>query len=492
MPVCATCDQSLNEAEFSPAQLKNGSGRACCTPCLGAAAIAKEMAANPPPMEDMLSDALKMAMGVGEEPAAVLSCHVEEKPGIGRVLTAARDFQPGELVLREPPTLVWSAASAGTILAAFLEADPRVQADVLEQPTRPDADLGQIDNAAERATVAAARQQQREARTGLAQRIAEGYQGSARIVELCEALLAVADASAFAFGADRAGLFPLAALANHSCSPSCGHSTRVGGEMRFFASVPISRGDEVTISHLPALWATPRDERRRVRMLQHAVFCRCARCAAADGCRGLRCVGAACDGVAERADGAGGKWACGRCGEARTDGAMRPQLEAEAALLLRAGNCKRAAPAAGGAPAVDSAAPAADVLAVAIAVREALSPSHYLGPRLLCAALEPPPPPRTAASAACQALATLECASASCHERTCARAGVTKHEARAELVGEAATAVLACVAAGTADLVALAAIIGSRYLPWAMRQFGPDDIAVKAMRAALERVGPKA
>ena len=75
----------------------------------------------------------------------------------------------------------------------------------------------------------------------------------------------------------------------------------------------------------------------------------------------------------------------------------------------------------------------------------------------------------------------------------CARAGITQHPARPELVGKAATAVLSCVATKSKELLAIGAVIASRYLPWAMRQYGLEDQSVKTMQALLRlTAAPKA
>lgn len=171
---------------------------------------------------------------------------------------------------------------------------------------------------------------------------------------------------------------------------------------------------------------------------------------------------------------------------------MAAPLAKEAALLGRAAALREAAAASASATAAVQAAVAADVQAAIAEAREELSPSHYLGPTLLSllASLEPPQKPRTAASTAAHALATLECAAARCHSRSCARAGVTQHPACPELVGEAVTAALACASGGSADVVATAAVIACRYLPWAVRQFGAQDRSVKTMQAVLNKVTP--
>ena len=85
--------------------------------------------------------AAAMAMAQAEQ-GEQLMCRVEELPGRGRVLTAARDFEAGELVLRETPSLAWSTDEVEALFPSFLEAAPEVQKAVLEMAMPSiDADL---------------------------------------------------------------------------------------------------------------------------------------------------------------------------------------------------------------------------------------------------------------------------------------------------------------------------------------------------------------
>ena len=341
------------------------------------------------------------------------------------------------------------------------------------------------------------------------------------------------------------GLFHVAAIASHSCDPSCGWSTRVGGELRFFANRPIAAGEEITISTIPQLWSTPREERRRALLLRGKGFCRCARCALPDNLRGLPCVRDGCEGIAECCEEVGraadegtagregeageGIWRCCKCQSELTHAQMRPSLDAEANLVERVATLRRtksehpstttaatsptaATPAAPNSstsegPTSDGSAPsgvaasglgAADVHVAVASVRASLSPTHYLGPQLLSlltasheTPLDPPPTKVATAATAAHTLALLECAAARCHSNACARAGVTQHGARPELVTEAVTAVLACAAASSKEWTARGAVISSRYLPWAVRQFGADDLSVQTMQSLLQLVLPQ-
>ena len=208
---------------------------------------------------------------------AAASVRIEERPGLGRVMIAARDFAPGELVLRERPCLTWPRERADELVSSFLGASAAIQAAVLgmAQPAL-DADLSLIEDDEIRAAILAARTERASERRLNALSMAEDYQGL-RIVELIETLLLTADCNAHAFE-ERIALFPQAAMANHSCDPSCGHSTAVDGEMRYYASRAIRCGEEMTISYITKLWCTSRTERRRILLTEKLFFCRCPRC----------------------------------------------------------------------------------------------------------------------------------------------------------------------------------------------------------------------
>lgn len=477
MRTCSECGERVAKSE-----LKNK----ICGACQAAKAMASTMEENPMPADAVKEMVAKMMGANVEMPSAEEAskmCHVVERDG-RKFLTAARDFAEGSLVLRESPSLLWHAEDVPEILPNFLAASPEAQQAVLDMAV-PDIDAGldrlHVDSI--RDDVLQQRRQRREAYHSLALQVAEDYEGSSRIVELMEALLQLADCYSHAIEG-QVGLFPLAALANHSCEPSCGHSTCVGSEIRFYATRLITAGEEITISRIPEAWAAPRDSRHVSLLLQRLVYCCCERCVGNDGNRGLPCPMDGCDGAAEQADARAydkeASWHCCACRTEHSHEAMRPQLEAEATLAQRI-TTHLASP---------SASTADDLRRDAASVREQLSPSHHLGVQALAGVVSTSPPPdaRALAAAATHELAILECAGAHCHSRQCARAGVTQHPARAELVAKAATAALACVATKSKDLLAVGGVIASRYLPWAMRQFGPEDHSVKTMQILLKLI----
>ena len=198
------------------------------------------------------------------------------------MLIAARAFKAGEIVLREPPTLFWEVTKVGDLISGFLALSPDEQKEILEMAS-PDveSDLDKVPDSRVRERARAARHTRQAARHTLALELAQEYEGSPRLLELIESLLALGDSNAHAFQSDSVGLFPLAALANHSCDPSCAHTTSVANEMRFYATRPIATGDEITISYLPNLCSTPGKDRETPWHSSSSG----ARCLTADNCR---------------------------------------------------------------------------------------------------------------------------------------------------------------------------------------------------------------
>lgn len=73
------------------------------------------------------------------------------------------------------------------------------------------------------------------------------------------------------------GLYPLAAILNHECSPNTSHVYDRDGIMQVTAAKHIKAGDEITTCYTSLIWST---SIRRLNLLRSKQFaCRCARCA---------------------------------------------------------------------------------------------------------------------------------------------------------------------------------------------------------------------
>lgn len=248
----------------------------------------------------------------------------------GRGLVAARDIGAGELVLRDPPlVLAPRAASAPLCLRCHRRADP----DRLRQcarchmPVCCDApgDGGEDHHAGEcallsewgarpppeswpRPVVRACAAVRCLALPAPAQRLLSALQAHQHpryrhemelLRRLCGGRIPrdrlraagraarVLDTNAFETPLDGSrrpealagrlrGLYPLAAMMNHQCSPNTTHGYDAGHAMVVRAAVDIPEGQELTNSYAPLLWGTPA---RRAHLLDTKGFlCRCDRC----------------------------------------------------------------------------------------------------------------------------------------------------------------------------------------------------------------------
>ena len=202
--------------------------------------------------------------------------HVTHDARMGRRLTASRSFEAGERVLHEQPSLSWPHDQVAELVAGFLSAPPSVQMAVLDMAAPElDHDLDQIPDQAWRREATTARLERACERHELALSLAAEYDGE-RALELIEKLLRVGDANAQSFEG-RVGLFPRAAMANHSCEPNCGWSTQQGGALLYYARHAIEAGEDITISYLGGVWGVSTRERRSTLLLQKCFFCRAAR-----------------------------------------------------------------------------------------------------------------------------------------------------------------------------------------------------------------------
>lgn len=78
-----------------------------------------------------------------------------------------------------------------------------------------------------------------------------------------------------------AGVFPLAAYFNHSCTPNCAHHYNPVSRMYEVRTIEDIRdeGTELTISYLAeARWYLPTDQRRTILQGQYGFHCMCRRC----------------------------------------------------------------------------------------------------------------------------------------------------------------------------------------------------------------------
>jgi hypothetical protein len=76
-----------------------------------------------------------------------------------------------------------------------------------------------------------------------------------------------------------AGLFPLTAMINHSCSPNCAFTTDEEGVLYVVATDTIEVDEELTLSYIDDISEQPLRERRRELKHSFAFHCECEQCA---------------------------------------------------------------------------------------------------------------------------------------------------------------------------------------------------------------------
>ncbi|XP_049962973.1 SET domain-containing protein SmydA-8-like [Schistocerca serialis cubense] len=115
------------------------------------------------------------------------------------------------------------------------------------------------------------------------------------------------------------GLYPLAAMMNHACSPNTTHGYDAQHAMVVRAAVDVARGQELTTSYAPLMWGTAA---RRAHLLDTKGFlCRCDRCRDPQEfgslLSALRCGRGGCPGaiVSEDPLDTASPWRCSGCGQ---------------------------------------------------------------------------------------------------------------------------------------------------------------------------------
>ena len=244
MPVCSACKGDLDKAEFSGSQLKKNADKRTCSACCAAKAMAETMKEHQLPadaMAEAVAGAAETMAGMmpvmaGEADAAAeaaariianeeTNCMIVKRAGC-KVLTAARKFEEGELVLREPPCIVWTPGRTDEeLLPAFLGAEQDVQKAVLEMmealPNSKEAPMSTLPwLPAEREEAARLQSEHQQARRALAEQMARGYEGSPRLLELAAGLLQAAE-SAYEIGGRAGEQTSLDPLYTHAASEHC-------------------------------------------------------------------------------------------------------------------------------------------------------------------------------------------------------------------------------------------------------------------------------
>ena len=317
---------------------------------------------------------------------------------LGRVLVAGRDFEVGDLVLRESP-LVWFSDTQNLIVKFLSEMTETDREDMLSM-FHFDSSQETTHESCKRSMTQLAEEAHRL--HGIWQRKHQNEQISSELIFKC---LSIANLNAHSFypndsEPNRAALFPAAAIISHSCRPNTIYAIEQSC-IEYYAARPIRCGEEITSTYLS--WSdlvTCTTAQRREKLLASKDFvCLCARCEGPDLGRGVPCRRGSgsgsgggsprsCSGVSYpscsgsgRGRGSGGpqcQWLCAACGSRKksVQSGVERDLEQEHQRLLR--DCSLSSSSS------SSSSTEWDLLAEAAA--QQLSPAHSVTVRTVLAA----------------------------------------------------------------------------------------------------------
>lgn len=246
---------------------------------------------------------------------------------LGRVTIATRDFEAGDIVLAEPPAIVFSTDNGYFgVWNAYLEAPEETKRAILEMHHTP------IPAGEEGIVFILMDPRQRM----IADELRRFYASSSveYQMELHEALarnlVAVVDANAHSYTTRDAGsvlsksagddpntlpdtlaLYALGSKLEHSCAPNVSYRNTRDGMLEYIAETPIKEGDRVTFSYAPNIFEKSREYRRLSLETDRQFVCNCKRCAGLDECVPLTC--AECNEGVIFQTASDGHWSCVMC-----------------------------------------------------------------------------------------------------------------------------------------------------------------------------------
>lgn len=249
----------------------------------------------------------------------------------GRVLLATRDFQVGQIVMTEPPLLVWESdgTHSGEDILDFLDAydsaseeTQRAVLDCYHPDLNATSGLVAKYGAWSRSTVLAARLDNMPAdliHKLLMIKVTNAHSYSGAVSSYSEQVMQFPGGNPSA----RVALFNMGSKVNHACVPNTQYSSKRSDGMCAYTAVrQISAGEMVTFSYLgDKVWQTPTVARRADLLERYGFECHCAHCEAgtlSEPCRRLRCPSCGDGSSAELgiAGDASGEalWSCAKCG----------------------------------------------------------------------------------------------------------------------------------------------------------------------------------
>mmetsp|Transcript_28116 Transcript_28116/g.42886 ORF Transcript_28116/g.42886 Transcript_28116/m.42886 type:complete len:544 (+) Transcript_28116:102-1733(+) len=230
---------------------------------------------------------------------------------LGKVAIASIDFSPLDVVLLEPPAIVFDDKNGYfSLFDEFLASSSEVKQSVLAMHHE---DISSTETST---TLSIHEDVEQRMRDMLVESELKRYamqkpsEASNLNDDLCKNLVRIVGINAHSFTPPNApqheaianastssgsnmldtamALFVIGSKVEHSCAPNLRFCTDKG-LLRYTAEVPISCEDRLSISYLKSTLHTPRDERQQFLQQNKKFDCRCTRCLGPDECSPLYC-----------------------------------------------------------------------------------------------------------------------------------------------------------------------------------------------------------
>jgi len=232
------------------------------------------------------------------------------------VTIALRNFEAGDVVLAEPPAIVFKTDNGYFgLFNAFLDAPTETQRAILEMHHTPVDDIEIVLTDPRQSVVSDEIRRYYSSVT---------FEYAARLDErLARNLVSIVDSNAHAYSTqqdtkagdttpDSMALFVVGSKIEHSCAPTCSYRNTETGMLEYLAEVPIKQGDRLSFSYAPTVYELPRNLRQEFLLTNKNFVCHCKRCVGLDECVPLTCC-EACKGGVIFQNGSE-EWMCAVCG----------------------------------------------------------------------------------------------------------------------------------------------------------------------------------
>mmetsp|Transcript_29696 Transcript_29696/g.71489 ORF Transcript_29696/g.71489 Transcript_29696/m.71489 type:complete len:555 (+) Transcript_29696:159-1823(+) len=216
---------------------------------------------------------------------------------LGRIAVATKDYQPGDLVLVEPPTFVVDEQSGYPgMFDTFLRCSPEDQAAILDMYCPP------IEDEKDHMTLERLRILEIQWT-----QYASQY-GNVKILlplDKAKRLMRIMDTNAHGYSTESTGglvatpstihtdrmiaLFARGSKVQHSCAPNVTNTTDKG-KLEYMATRPIKKGDRISFSYQSSVCEIPRAERKEFLEASKSFTCQCERCLGPDECNPVWCT----------------------------------------------------------------------------------------------------------------------------------------------------------------------------------------------------------